>query len=337
VSCLVAGAAILFTCGSTRAQAPAVPAPVYPAVATTDLLTPQAPISVSAGGSFDYMVYDHSANRIVASHPGAKGLVVLDLATMTAREIDLGAEVNGVAVDRKDGLFFTAGGGGKLFVLDDKTLAQKSELDLPGPADGILFDSDNGMLYVDNDESTNCWVIDAKSVKIVATIAIHLAGESMAYDSATKLLYHNIKRTNEIQVIDTATNTVTASWPTAPMTSPHGLVFDKKSDRLFSAGKNHLLIAVDAKTGAIVGSTPLASGVDQIAFDAASREIFCPGGGSLTIVKLDDAGNPTTVGQIAIDKGAHTIAIDRATHNVWICYPGTATTSFVQEFTPKAS
>jgi DNA-binding beta-propeller fold protein YncE len=314
------------------AQDAAAPAP---AISDTDMLTLQTPIAVPAAGSYDYMCFDPTGDRIFASHPGAKGLAVLDLATKTTREIDLGVEVNGVAVDRKDGLFFTAGGGRKLFALDLKTLDQKAELDLSGPADGIFFDSDNDTLYVDNDESTNMWVVDPKTCKITATVAIHLAPESFAFDSATKRLYHNIKRTNEVQVIDTNTNAVVDSWPTAPMTSPHGLVFDRSSNRLFSAGKNDIMVAMDAKTGEIVGQAPLASGVDQIAYDSRLRQIYCPGGGYLTIVKLDAAGNPTTIGRIAIDKEAHTIAVDRETHDVWICYPGSDDKSYVQELTPK--
>jgi YVTN family beta-propeller protein len=325
----------LLALGSGAALAQDSAAPAAPAIPTTDMLTAQTPIEVGGAGGFDYMTYDASGYRIFASHPGAKGVAVLDLTAKTTQEIDLGAEVNGVAVDRKDGLFLTAGGGQKLFALDLKTLAQKSELDLAGPGDGILFDSDNDKLYVDNDEDTNCWVVDPTTMKITATIAVHKAPESMVYDGETKRIYHNIKRTNDLQVIDTTTNTVVASYPTAPMVSPHGLVFDRKSDRLFSAGKNHLLVAIDAKTGAVVGQAPLASGVDQIAYDSKLREIYCPGGGALTIVKLDDAGNPTTVGQIAIAKEAHTIAVDRKTHDVWICYPDSDGKSYFQQFVQK--
>jgi DNA-binding beta-propeller fold protein YncE len=306
-------------------------------VATTDFLTPGTPIMVGPTGHFDYMTIDAKNQRVFASHPGTKSLTVVDLAKNTATDMPLGAEVNGVAVDSKDNLFLTAGGGQKVFALDRDTLAQKGELDLPGPGDGICFDKDNDTLYVDNDEDTNLWAVDPVTMKITATITIGKAPEYMRYDSATKMLYQCIKVDNEIQVIDTTTNTVAHTWSLLPLTSPHGLVFDKKSNRLYAACRPGVLAVVDSTTGKTLSTTPIASNVDQIEWDSKMRKIFCPGGGQLTVISLDDNGDAATVGRVAIDPGAHTCTVDNKNHTLWICYAAKDGNSYVQPFTYKAN
>jgi len=158
----------------------------------------------------------------------------------------------------------------------------------------------------------------------------------MAYDPATKHLYQNIKAADEVSVIDTTTNTVTTSWPTAPATKPHGLIFDPVSNRLFSAGKNKTLVSIDPTSGKVISSVTLASATDQIAFDKKLRRIYAPGGGFITVVGIGSDGTMTVLGQVAVNPKAHTLAVDPNTSTVWISYP-TDTVSYLQPFTPVTS
>ena len=49
-------------------------------------------------------------------------------------------------------------------------------------------------------------------------------------------------------MIDPSANAVIAQWPTAPATCPHGLALDAASHRIFSAGANGKLVAIDTGT-----------------------------------------------------------------------------------------
>ncbi len=304
---------------------------------TSAILTPNPPVAVpGTDGGFDYMTADPSNGFIFASHPGAKELVVLNTKDNTAQQIDLQTTVNGVAVDAVDDKFFTAGGGGKLFDLNRETLKQQGETDLPGPGDGILFVPDNDTLYIDNDDGTKIWAVNGKSDQITSTITIDGAPEYMAYDTATKRLFQNIKAKDEIQVIDTTSNTVTASWPTTPATKPHGLVFDPVSNRLYSAGRPNILAVIDAASGKIVQTLPLASNTDQIAFDSKLRRIYAPGGGFITVIGVGNDGTAAVLGQVTVPAKDHTLAVDPNTGNVWISYTD-GTTSYLQSFVPSAN
>ena len=109
--------------------------------ADAPLLTPQTPIVVPGGpGGFDYMQIDSAEHRLYASHPGKSTLVVLDLNTNAVQQIPTGSKINGIAVDDADNKLFTAGGGGKVVVFDNTTLAKTAEITLSGPGDDIVLD-----------------------------------------------------------------------------------------------------------------------------------------------------------------------------------------------------
>jgi hypothetical protein len=73
-----------------------------------------------------------------------------------------------------------------------------------------------------------------------------------------------------VAVIDPSANAVLAQWPTAPATRPHGLAVDAASHRIFSAGANGKLVAIDTGSGAASGSIDITDKVDQIALDVGS-------------------------------------------------------------------
>jgi len=56
---------------------------------------------------------------------------------------------------------------------------------------------------------------------------------------------------------------------TSPASRPHGMALDQAHHRIFSAGANGKLVAIDTRTGAAASSVAITSKVDQIAFDVS--------------------------------------------------------------------
>ena len=294
-------------------------------------LTAHPPITVSGGpGGFDWMLVDGVQNRLYATHGGTKTLTVLNLKTGAVRNVAAG-DVAGIAVDAPDGKVFTGGGDQKVVVLNNKTLAKTGEIPVTGPVDDIKYDPKNGLVYAAHDDGAEDWVIDAKTEKLVGTVVIPGAPEAFAYDAGTGRLYQNIKPADCVDVINPATNTVVATWPTAPAKSPHGLVIDPATGRLFSAGGNGHLAVFDLKTGKVVASVAIAPGTDQIGFDPKRRRIYCASRGFVSVVQ-ETAGGARSLGDVPSAKGAHTLAVDAATGDVWISYSNPSG-SYLQKFT----
>jgi len=297
-------------------------------------LTAQTPIEVPGGpGHFDFIYFDADMHRLLACHPGSKNLVVLDTKTNAVTSIDTGA-VNGVGIDVADNKYFAAGGDQVVSVIDRTTLKKVAGIPTTGPCDDVTYNSKNGMVYVCNDDGTLDWVIDPKTNKITGSVTIAGAPEVLKYDPGTDKLYQNIKPTDQVQVIDPATNAVVSTWSTAPAHLPHGLALDSRKGRLFTAGKNGKLVAIDMKTGKTIGDCDIAPGVDEIAFDPSAKLIYCGCNGFISVVKPSKKGL-TLIANVPNPAKSHNVAVDPDTQSVWIAYNDDKA-SFLQEFRPAA-
>ena len=284
-------------------------------------------------GHFDWMMVDSEKHRLLAAHPGAGTLTVYDLQTKEIKELETGP-VNGVAVDSKTDKIFAGGPNKKIVVFNRTNLEKIEEIELPGPADTLAFNTKNGMLYVDEDDGLQVWVIDAKTDKIVHSVVISGAPEYVEYDPVTDRLYQNIKDKNTVQVINPENDKVESDWPTDPITGPHGLAIDSKTQRLFSAGKNSKMAILDMKSGKVLSTVDIGNGVDQIAFDPFTKRVYCACDGEITVVEETEAG-AKVIGKVTIPKGAHTLAVDPKNHSVWISYSDEKA-SYIQRYSiPK--
>jgi DNA-binding beta-propeller fold protein YncE len=178
-------------------------------------------------------------------------------------------------------------------------------------------------------------VIDPDSKQIVSTLKIAAGPEYIVAENDTSLLYLNIKSDDTLVVISASDNnsTIGGAWPTAPAKKPHGLAIDLRAPRrLFVAGINGKLAVLDT-SGKVLGSADMATGVDQIAFDAAKDRLYCPSSnGKMTV--LDTSGNSVKpLGDVTTARGAKTVAVDPATHAVWLAYFESGK-CYARKFTP---
>jgi DNA-binding beta-propeller fold protein YncE len=284
-------------------------------------------------GKFDFLEVDPTSHRLLAGHEKDDTADFFDLATnkLIAR-VKVGPCV-GVTVDPKTGNYFASVQDDKrIAIIDGKTLKETGSIELPGETDAILFDAKNRRIYITHDNGKALWVVDPDAKKIVATIAVAEGPECMALDGATGRLFLNAKVANLVSVIDTKTHAVVATWPVAPAVGPHGLVFDAARGRVFVSGDNGVLVALDAQSGKIVAQAPIADHVDQIAFDASTRRVFCAGPGKMSVVQSSDEGL-ANIATIETNATAKNVAIDAATHLVWTTFTdgkNSTAQSFVQ-------
>lgn len=191
---------------------------------------------------------------------------------------------------------------------------------MAGPIDAVAFDSKNDSVYADRSDNGQVVVIDAKSHRIVTNIQVGARLEYVVYDAVSDKVYQNVVSADQVAVIDPAKNAVVASWPAAPAAQLRGLAVDGATHRLFVAGGNGKLDAMDTATGAIIATADIAPGVDQIAFDPVLKRIYCASGtGILSVVAETDTGL-APLGDVTVPRRAHTLAVDPTTHNVWISY-----------------
>ncbi len=306
----------------TLVLALAFPIPCFsPAFGAATVLQAVPPVELSGkSGHFDYLAYDSANDRLLAAHPGAGTLEFYAGASGKMLPPVATGAVQGVAIDAKGARYFAGDETEKkIVIVDAKSFSILGEVAVDGPVDAIAFDSKRGLLYADEDDGTRVWVIDPTLRKIVATIVLPGVPEFVEYDPKTDRIYQNIKTKDELVVLDPEKRAIVATWSTLPATAPHGLAVDAERGKVYSAGKNGKLVAIDLKTGKVTASVDIPASPDQIAFDPVRRVVYSACRGYLSAVRVSERGLLSEE-SVPLPMGAHTLAVDSKRGGVWLAY-----------------
>ncbi|MDQ2867508.1 MAG: YncE family protein [Verrucomicrobiota bacterium] len=276
---------------------------------------PEIPI----GGEGGWDTLSVAAHRLYLSH--ATKVVVVDLEkNAVAGEITDTPGVHAfIAVPGLNRGFSSNGKEAKASVVDLKTLATTAKIDTGEGPDAMAYDAARVELYVFNHRGGSATVIDARSEKVVSTITLGGSPEFGVADAAAGRVYVNLEDKSEVAVIDTAKHEVIAHWPLAPGAEPTGIALDARTHRLFCACNNKLVVMLDAESGKVMSTAPVGEHVDGCAFDAASRLVFVSfGEGVANIVKEETPEKLTPAQTLTTERGARTIALDPATHRIYL-------------------
>ena len=131
-------------------------------------------------------------------------------------------------------------------------------------------------------------------------------------------MFVNIEDKSEIQELDPEALKVLNIWSIAPGEEPSGLAIDVKNARLFSVCRNKMMVVVDVKSGKVVTTVPIGSGVDACAFDNNYQIIFSSNGeGNVTIVKEKTPNDFEVTDNVTTERGARTMAFDENTKRIY--------------------
>src|SRR5262249_30746565 len=112
-------------------------------------------------------------------------------------------------------------------------------------------------------------------------------------------IFINLEDKNAIDVVDTKTWKVVATWSITQCDGPTGIAYDPTTNRIFS-GCSKTSVVVDAATGKVVAEIKNGDGVDALGYDAAQKLIYIPAGrdGNVTVVHQDSPDKYTTVATV---------------------------------------
>lgn len=274
-------------------------------------------MEIGGEGGWDYLTVDAAVKRLYISH-GTKVVVFDMVKDAIAGEILDTPGVHG-AVIASDGHIFTSNGReNKASMVDAKTLATIRKIDTEGNPDFIMYDSKQREVYTFNGSGKSASVINAAGT-VVATIPLGGKPEAGVPDTAAGRVYVNNETGNSIMVIDGATHEVVATWPIAPGESAAGLAIDTKNHRLFIGAHNNKMLMMDSTNGKIVAEVPIAAGVDATWFDPGTGYAFSScSTGTVTIAHMDSPDKLTVVQTLETARGARTMALDAATHRIYL-------------------
>jgi glutamine cyclotransferase len=292
---------------------------------------PPQPVPVYSG--FDYVTVDAQRRRVYAAHGGSNRLLIVDADSgAVVGQVRVGP-IHGVAVDPANGHVFTGGGDEVVSEVDPVALKVVNHVAVGGEVDAIAYDPSSGRIYADEDDGTRVFVVDAKTFKLVKTIAIpgHKP-EYLAINPKTHEVYQNIDSDSEIAVIDPSTMAVSRTIPTPEIKHNHPLQYDPQYDQIVIAGGG--VMSAYAPSGKKLGQIAV-GGFDQCDLDPAEHVLACAGDGGVTRFRLQRGAAPTQIDKAAVAPGVHTLAVDPKTHAVfavWADRDGKG--DFVQKLVP---
>jgi DNA-binding beta-propeller fold protein YncE len=234
-----------------------------------------------------------------------------------------GGSVHGVLlVPSRNVAFVTRGEENTVDVFDPTSLQQIKRIPVADDADAILYDPSTKLVYVANGDAHLATLIDPNTQTVVGTIALDAKPEYPALDTHTGLLYQNLNDTNMVAAINLAQRSIVGKWSIAPCEGPSGMAIDSEQRRLFAVcSHNATLVVFDLERHQVIASFKIGGGPDSVAFDATLRRIYAAGkSGKFDVVQQDGPDTYRLLDQISTHYGAHTLAVDPASHQVFVGY-----------------
>jgi DNA-binding beta-propeller fold protein YncE len=302
--------------GATAMRLPSA-VPVLPAAAAHYGFVTQIPLA--GDGGWDYLSIDVVARRLYVAHSDHVDVVDIDHNTFVGR-IDDTQGVHGVAIAHQLGRAYASDGqASQVSIIDLNTLTTIARVATGDGPDAMLYEPGRNEVYSFNGRGHSATVFDAQSGLVVATIALPGRPEFAAADAASGRVYDNIEDKNLVVAIDVRSHAIVGQWPIAPGESASSLDVDAVHHRLFVGCHNQRMLMLDAGNGRVIASVPIGVGVDASAFDPATQLAFsATGEGTVTIAHEDSPQQLSVVQTLQTQPGARTMALDLATHNIYL-------------------
>ena len=281
--------------------------------------------TIGGEGGTDYLTADPATGRVYISR-GTHIMIVDEKTAKVLGDIPETPRVHGIALAQRSGHGFTTNAGDSTSTMFDlKTMAviKKVHAGIDG-LDGIMYDdATDKILTIDHSRPTGtAVVIDPKSGDVVARVELTDNAPEGGVSDGKGRIFINLEDKSAIDVIDTKTWKVTATWPIAPCEHPTGIAMDRTTNRIFS-GCSKTSVVVDATTGKVVAQIPNGNGVDALGWDQSQKLMYIPAGrdGNVTVVHEDSPDKYTVVATVPTFVGAKTISVDETRHVAYAFTP----------------
>src|SRR5713226_1982031 len=270
---------------------------------------------------FDYQSLESTTGRLFLSHMGAGQLVVFDArAGRVIGNLDGFPTVTGVlAVPSEHRAYASAAGDHAVVVVDDSTLEIVARVPGPRFPDGIAYAPEERRVFVSDESGRWDFVIDAATNSVVARIELGGEAGNTQYDAGSHCVIVAVQTANQLAVIDPATATIVRRITLdQAVRYPHSVYIDAPHRLAFIAGQESGTLGVlDLRTLQLRRVFPIGSDPDVLAFDPSLGRLYVAAESGVVAVFEERDGALTQLGWYRTP-WAHTVAVDPATHRVYL-------------------
>src|SRR5580704_682379 len=275
-------------------------------------------VKLGGSGGWDYLEVDPATHRLFISR-GTHVIVVDPDQGNVVGDIPDTQGVHGIALADEFAKGFTTNGRtADSTIFDLTSLKVLGNVKTDKDSDAVIYDPLSKRVFTFNGDANTATAIDAASGKVVNTFPLGGGPEFAASDGKGKV-FVNLEDKSALVKFDAKTLKIENTWPLTPCESPSGLAIDANHEILIVGCHNKLMAFVDGNTGKVLGTVPIGQGVDANRFDPVNGYAFAScGEGTLTIAHEDSPAKFSLVELIQTQRGARTMALDYATHAVYL-------------------
>jgi len=303
------------------------------------LFTPVGDVVVGpAADRTDYQSIDADGRRLYAAEMGAGKLLVFDIDhNSVVAQLDGFPKVTGVlavpglhkvyasvpgggitqSVLQGLGMIGLSRGSGAVAVRDTRTLKEIARL--PGGVfpDGIAYDEKDHRIFVSDELGGALTVLDAAADKPVGRIETGGEVGNVRYEAGR--VYVPVQSHNELIAVDPRSNAVVARYPLNGCDHPHSFVVAPAGMTGYVAcDGNDRLFTVDLASGHVLHQQAVAHDPDVLAVDAGLNSLYVAAeSGNLSTFDIATPEAPVSLGDAFVADGAHSVAVDPASHRLY--------------------
>ena len=128
-----------------------------------------------------------------------------------------------------------------------------------------------------------------------------------------------VQTRNQVVAIDTSTDKVVNRYDLPGCDHSHGLYLDYAQRRAYVAcDGNAKLLALDMESGKVLGEQSVGNDPDVLALDSGWRRLYVASESGVVSIFDVSCGGVRKIGEGPLNSSAHTVAVDQATHLVYL-------------------
>jgi DNA-binding beta-propeller fold protein YncE len=277
---------------------------------------------------FDYTALDAAQGRLFIAQMGASQLVDVDVhahahAHEVVRTLPNLADVHGViVVPDKHRVYATVTGSNQLVAIDEDAGTVVFRAPTDTYPDGLAYDPVRRTVWTTNESAGTETVIDAETGAVRATVPLGGEVGNVVYDSFLDQMVVAVQGRADLAFIDPVKFTVTERIPTPGCDSPHGQALDLADHVMFvGCEANATLVTVDLANRTVIDHQQVGDTPDVPAYDADANRVYVAAESGWVSIFDPTHGHLAPQGSTHLADGAHTLALDPATHHTYLPIP----------------
>jgi len=222
-----------------------------------------------------------------------------------------------IVVPELNRVYASATGDHKVFAVDAETL---KIIGKGGPIhypDGLAYAPGVKRVFVSDEHGNADAVVDAITGALVKTIPLGGNAGNTVYDPGSGKILVAVSQTNELVMIDPASETIIGHYSLPGIEGPHGVALDVGARLAFVAGEgNNKLAGFDRSRMRVLGTYAVGRSPDVLAFDPVLKMLYVAAESGQVTVFQENEKNLVFKGRISMPH-AHTVSVDPQTHLVY--------------------